>query len=139
MQMPRLVVFVCLHGSAKSLIAAEHCQQLARGRGMELRATSLGLEPDTEIPEAVVQGLLKDGIDVRGRQPRGVSTEELANAERVVSFGCDLGGMISPGVFVESWDDIPAVSENFARALDRIATRVAQLLDSLDRPTVTAG
>ncbi len=131
----RTVVFVCLHGSAKSLIAAEHCQQLATRRGMEIRATSAGLEPDAEVPRSVVQGLLKDGIDVRGRQPRGVSREELASAWRVVSFGCDVGGMVPPDVVVEQWDDIPAVSENFAVARDHIVARVTQLLGTQERPT----
>jgi len=130
----RTVVFVCLHGSAKSLIAAEHCQQLATRRGMEIRATSAGLEPDAEIPPPVVQGLLKDGIDVRGRRPRRADREELANASRVVSFSCDLAAMVPPDVFVERWDDIPAVSGNFAVARDHIVARVTQLLGTLERP-----
>ncbi len=135
----RTAVFVCLHGSAKSLIAAEHCQQLATRRGMEIRTTSAGLEPDPEVPRPVLQGLLSDGIDVRGRQPRQVSRGELASAWRVVSFGCDLGGMVPPDVVVEQWDDIPAVSENFAVARDHIVARVTQLLGTLERPTASTG
>jgi hypothetical protein len=30
------IAFVCLHGSAKSLIAAEFCKRLAAGRGTPL-------------------------------------------------------------------------------------------------------
>ncbi len=135
MAAPQTVVFVCLHGSAKSLIAAEHCQQLATRRGMEIRATSSGLEPDAEIPRPVVQGLLKDGIDVRGRRPRRVDREELASAWRVVTFGCDLVGIAPPKCVVERWDDVPAVSENFAAARDHIVAHVTQLLGALQRPT----
>ena len=128
MGMPPTVVFVCLHGSAKSLIAAEHSQKLASRRGLDLRATAVGLEPDEKIPSPVVDGLLRDGIDVRGRQPRRIRGEELAGAGRVVSFGCDVSGMVPPGVAVEQWDDIPAVSENFEVARDAIVARVARLV-----------
>ncbi len=130
MGMPPTMVFVCLHGSAKSLIAAEHCQKLASRRGLDLRATAAGLEPDEKVPSPVVDGLLRDGIDVRGRQPRPISREDLAGARRVVSFGCDVGGVVPPGVAVERWDDIPAVSENFEVARDAIIARVARLVDT---------
>ncbi len=63
------VVFVCLHGSAKSLIAAEHFCRLAAQQGLDVRATSAGTDPDPEIPLHVIEGLLADGIDVRGRRP----------------------------------------------------------------------
>ena len=63
------ILRVCLHGSVKSLIAAEHCQKLASRHSLALRATAAGAEPDAEIPRPVVEGLLRDGIDVRGRHP----------------------------------------------------------------------
>jgi arsenate reductase (thioredoxin) len=126
MDMSPTVVRVCLHGSAKSLIAAEHCQKLATRRGLDLRATAAGLEPNEKVPSPVVEGLLRDRIDVRGGQPRRISREDLAGAWRVVSFGCDVGGMVSPGVAVKRWDDIPAVSEHFDVARDEIVARVAR-------------
>lgn len=42
------IAFVCLHGSAKSLIAAEFCKRLAAERGTTLQATTSGPEPDVE-------------------------------------------------------------------------------------------
>jgi len=64
------VLFVCLHGSAKSLIAAEYFNRLASARGLDASATSAGTEPDDAIPPRVVSGLAGDGIDVAGRRPR---------------------------------------------------------------------
>ena len=122
------IVFVCLHGSAKSVIAAEECQRLARERGLAVQATAAGTEPDAEIPAHVVQGLLAEGIDVSGRRPRGVTRDELAAASRVVAFGCDLTGLAAPGVAIERWDDVPAVSEDFAAARAAIVARVRRLL-----------
>jgi chromate transporter len=42
---PRLVVFVCEHGSAKSLVAASFFERLAKERGMPVRAISRGTFP----------------------------------------------------------------------------------------------
>ncbi len=125
------ILFVCLHGSAKSLIALEHFRRLADERGMDVVADSAGTEPDAEIPPKVVQGLLADGIDVRGRRPRQVTRGELERASRVVSFGCDLGALAPRGLALERWDDVPAVSEDFARARDSIVARLGRLLDTL--------
>ncbi|HEV8439971.1 MAG TPA: hypothetical protein VGT40_17920 [Methylomirabilota bacterium] len=124
----RTVMFVCLHGSAKSLIAAEHFERLAATRGVAIRSASAGLEPDPEIPPRVVAGLLEDGIDVRGRRPRPAIADELARAWRVVSFGCDLGGLLPAGASVERWDDIPAVSADFDAARRAIVNRLEALL-----------
>ena len=126
--MTRSVVFVCLHGSAKSLIAAEHFCRLAAQRGVDACATSAGTDPDSEIPPHVIEGLLAEGIDVRDRRPRPLTRAELAHAWRVVSFGCDLGEIVPPGLAVERWDDVPAVSEDFKTAHDVIVARLARLL-----------
>ncbi len=126
--MVRAVVFVCLHGSAKSLIAAEHFCRLAAQRGVDARATSAGTDPDSEIPPHVIEGLLAEGIDVRGRRPRQATRQELANASHVVSFGCDLGDAAPRGLTVERWDDVPPVSENFKAARDAIVARLPRLL-----------
>lgn len=124
----RRLVFVCLHGSAKSLIAAEHFRRLAEGKGMKMEVISAGTEPDLDIPTPVIKGLLEDGIDVRGRRPRQVTREALADSWRVVSFGCDLADLAPPGVLIERWDDIPAVSEDFGVARDKIVARLSRLL-----------
>ncbi len=47
---------MCLHGSAKSVIAASYFSRLARRRGVDAIAESAGLQPDAAIPPRVVQG-----------------------------------------------------------------------------------
>ena len=49
------VRFVCLHGSAKSLIALEHVRRLAQQRGVEVQVDWAGIEPAAEIPPRVVR------------------------------------------------------------------------------------
>ncbi len=127
------VLFVCLHGSAKSLIALEHFRRLARQRGVDVQADWAGIEPDAEIPPRVVQGLLGEGIDVRGRRPRQVSRADLERASRVVTFGCELGALEPSGLARDRWDDVPAVSEGYQPARDVIVGRLPGLLDELGR------
>ena len=59
-----------------------------------------------------------------------MTAEELRNAWRVISFGCDLEAL-APGVRVERWDDVPAVSDDYQKARDAIAARVERLVDTL--------
>ena len=125
------VVFVCLHGAAKSVIASEQFRRLSAERGLDVKVACAGTEPDAEIPPPVIQGLLADGMDVRGQRPRAITRADLEGASHVVSFGCDLAGVAPPGLAVERWDDVPMVSEDYSRARDAIATRVRALVDRL--------
>jgi protein-tyrosine-phosphatase len=128
----RTILFVCLHGAAKSVIAASHCQRLADAAGAPIRATFAGTEPDPEIAPAATTGLLAEGIDVREQPTHRVTPEELRSAWRVVSFGCDLEAL-APGVPVERWDDVPAVSESYPAARDAIVARLPRLVESAPR------
>lgn len=127
------ILFVCLHGAAKSLVAASHFQRLAGERGVEARAEFAGTAPDPELTPAAVAGLLAEGIDVRGQRPRRVTKEDVRRASRVVSFGCDLGAL-APGVPVDRWDDVPAISENYQAARDVIVARLPALLEAARPP-----
>lgn len=124
---------MCLHGSAKSVIAAAFAKRLAAERGIPLEAASAGVEPDAEIPPPVAASLLADGIDVRGRKPVAVTEEMIRDAGRVVSFGCELTGLIPAGVPVTEWADVPAVSDGYTTARDEIVSRLNVLLDEIAR------
>jgi arsenate reductase (thioredoxin) len=129
---PRTVLFVCLHGAAKSVLAAVLFDRLARERGLPWRAAAGGLEPDAVVSPAAAAGLLAEGIDVREERPRAVTTADLAAAERVVSFGCDLSALAGPRA-VARWDDVPAVSDGYPAARGRILEHLGRLVDDLAR------
>ena len=125
------VLFVCLHGAAKSVLAAADFERLARERGLDARAEFAGTEPDPEIAPKVLAALGAEGVDLRGQRPRRVTREEVEGAARVVTFGCDLGDAAVPGARIERWDDVPAVSDNFDKARATIDARLARLVDEL--------
>ena len=125
------IAFVCLHGSAKSLIAAEYFNRLARETSLPLRATTAGPEPDAEVPANVVEGMKSRGIDVQTYRPTLIAADQLKDADLIVSFACDAGRKLAPGKPEERWDDCPAVSEDFDVAWNFITSRVETLVDRL--------
>jgi arsenate reductase len=125
------VAFVCLHGSAKSLIAAEYFNRLARERSLPLRATTSGPEPDPEVPDNVVEGMKSRGFDVRTYKPALISPDHLRDADLIISFACEAGRKLAPSKAEERWDECPAVSDDFDTAWDFITRRVEKLVARL--------
>ena len=122
------VLFVCLHGAAKSVIGAAHFRRLASARGLSIEAVAAGTEPDPQLAPGAVKGLTGDGLNPRPARPRPVTLYDLESASRVVSFGCD----ITPrqGQRVDQWD-VPAVSDGYEAARDRIVANVDRLVADL--------
>jgi len=91
----------------------------------------MGIEPDTDVPVPVVEGLAADGIDVRGYVPHLATAERLASATHIVSFGCDLESLGPVDARAEQWADLPMVSDGFETAREAIVARVERLLATL--------
>src|SRR5499425_1017044 len=56
------VLFVCLHGAAKSVIGAAHFRRLAAERGLAIAAVAAGTEPDPQLAPGAMKGLAGDGL-----------------------------------------------------------------------------
>jgi arsenate reductase len=132
MAQPQTIVFLCPHNAAKSVIAAAYWERLATQRGLPIRATSAGTDPDPEVASRVATALLTEGLDVRAHRPRQITREELETAWRVITLGCELGELVPLGVIVEPWDDVPPPSTALQAALDTIATHIGQLADEVE-------
>lgn len=122
------VLFVCLHGAAKSVIAAAHFRRLASARGLAIDAVAAGTEPDPELASGAVKGLAGDGLRAAPARPRPVTLHDLERAIRVVSFGCEIAP--AHGQPIEQWD-VPAVSDGYEAARDRIVANVERLVAGL--------
>jgi len=125
------VLFVCLHGAAKSVVGAAYFRRIAAARGLAVEAGAAGTEPDAELTPAAVKGLAGDGLPAAPQRPRPVTLHDLRSASRVVSFGCDV--VPQAGQRVERWDDVPAISDGYEKARDRIVARVETLVSELAR------
>ena len=125
---PACVLFVCLHGAAKSVIGAAHFRRLAAARGLSIDAVAAGTEPDPQLAPGAVKGLAGDGLQPSPARPRPVTLYDLESATRVVSFGCDVAPR--KGQRVDQWD-VPAVSDGYEAARERIVANVERLVAEL--------
>ena len=130
---PQTVVFVCEHGNAKSLIAREWFNRLARERGLNVRAVSRGLTPETPVPPAIAEKLRGDGFDVSAFEPQAFAPADLDGAARVVLISAEAPTWAAPGRPVDKWDGIPPASERYEASRDAMHGRIKALLDSMAR------
>jgi arsenate reductase len=127
------VVFVCEHGTAKSLIAREWFNRLAAERGLGIRAVSRGVTPEASVPPAVFDALRMDGFDVSGFAPLAFSAADASGALRVVGIGVDLSAVAQQAdARWEAWEGIPPASQRYAAARDALRARIETLLEALE-------
>jgi protein-tyrosine-phosphatase len=126
----KVVVFVCEHGAAKSIIAAAYFNKLARDRNIHLIALARGTHPVPELSSEAVSGLLADGLTPTESAPIPLNIEDLEYAHRIFGF-CPLPEEYRQKASTEYWDGIPPVSEDYARARDTIVAHLEELLKRL--------
>lgn len=123
------VLFVCEHGSAKSVVAAAHFNQLAAARGLPFRATSRGTVPDAEVAPAAVEGLRGDGLTPGDPAPKKLEQADLDAAVRVVTF-CALPPGLQTNSPVEQWE-VPPVSTEYSASREAMRLQIERLLQEL--------
>ena len=130
------VVFVCEHGTVKSLVAVEYFNRLARAGGLRVVAISRGTKPDTIIPSPVRTGLEADGFDVSAFHPQRFTRGDATAGILVVALDVDVERVAGNATAVTRWDGLPSVTADYAGARTAIVARVQQLVDSLARASV---
>lgn len=125
-----VIVFVCEHGAAKSIIAAAYFNKLASKTDTGFRAIARGTNPDSELSANTIAGLREDGLIPTENVPQKLSIEEMRSAQRIISF-CELPEEYQRKTTIERWDEIPPVSENYEKARDAILERIESLIKEL--------
>ena len=125
--MTPVVVFVCEHGAAKSVVAAAWLRRLAADAGVELRGVACGTDPDAELSTAAVDGLRRDGIAPDELVPRLIDAADIQAAWRVIVFGSEIRAPALASVPHETWD-VPAVSDGYEAARDPIVERLIAIV-----------
>jgi hypothetical protein len=128
----RTVVFVCLHGSVKSQIAAAHFNRIARERGLNVTAISRGIEPDDAIPAGIRSALAQDGLAPQSEVPAGLRAEEASDAAGVFAFDEVPGDRRGPAN-VTLWSDVPPALQDYKRSRDAIVRHLEEVVDRLER------
>ncbi len=125
-----IVIFVCEHGAAKSILAAAYFNKLARDRNLSLRGIARGTHPDPELSAKTIAGLHADGLTPTESIPTKLDEKDLESAQRIVSF-CALPDEYREKARAEYWDNVPPVSEDYERARDVIIEHLKALLNHL--------
>lgn len=125
------VLFVCEHGTVRSLLAKVLFEQYAAEVGLPMQAVSRGTRADSVLPPFMQQNLAADHFELGTWRPQTLRPDDLANASLVVSFDVPRAatdGARAPRAF---WDSLPSVSRDYVVGRDAIKVRVHRLVDSL--------
>ena len=130
--MPResIIIFICEHGAAKSIIAAAYFNKIAREMGLTERALARGTFPEIELSQKALTGLVQDGLVPTEPTPQKLSLQEIKTARWMISF-CELPEEYQRDNVIERWEDVPPVSENYERARDVIRAHLYHLVNKL--------
>ncbi len=124
------IVFVCEHGSAKSVIAATYFNKLAKENNLPWEAVARGTSPDQSISPKTKQLLVEDNLFDENVVPKKLSQEDVDAAKQVILF-YELPKTIQGKDNIQSWQDVQAKNEDFKKLRDDIILKLTPLIDSL--------
>ena len=94
------VLFLCIHNSGRSQMAAGFMRHLGAGRVM---VYSAGSEPANSINPSAVAVMKEVGIDIAAAQPQLWTMEMLEAVDVVVTMGCGDACPFLPGKNYVDW------------------------------------
>jgi len=130
------VLFVCVHNSGRSQMAAALLAHHGAGR---VHVRSAGSAPAASLHPVVVEAMAEVGLDLGAEYPKPLTDDVVAAADVVITMGCGDACAIYPGKRYLDWSlpDPDDASLATVRAIrDDIDSRVRALLTELD--TVSA-
>jgi arsenate reductase (thioredoxin) len=125
------VLFVCVHNSGRSQMAAGLVNLRSEGR---IHVRSAGSDPGEQINPVVIEAMTELGVDMSEEFPKPLTDEVVRAADIVITMGCGDACPIYPGKKYEDWVlDDPAGQEieTVRRIRDELDTRVLTLIDEL--------
>jgi arsenate reductase (thioredoxin) len=125
----KTVVFACVHNAGRSQMAAGFFNALADPR--RARAVSAGTQPAASVHPLVLDAMHEVGIDLSGAVPQLLTEKLAAEAQRLITMGCEEACPYVPGLRIEEWplaDPKGRSIEQVRRIRDEIRSRVDSLL-----------
>src|SRR5688572_33190211 len=77
------IVFVCEHGSAKSVIAVSYFNKIAKEKNLSWEAVSRGTSPDAEISTKTKKLLTDEHMPVPDIKPQAITQNDIDEANQV--------------------------------------------------------
>ena len=143
---PETVVFICSHGTIKSLAAAQRFNKMAAERGISVRAISRAANDktvDKSVPDKVAAAMVKDGYYVDEVVPKVLSQGEAAKAAKIVHVSLedpsdDPDAKAAAGVAVQRWDGIPSGLRDYPTMSKMINERVDAMVEEFAKKKTAA-
>ena len=135
------VAFVCVQNAGRSQMSAALARREAEKRGLDVEVLTGGTDPADAVHPEVIEVMDERGIDLSGRDPREISTDELESCRLVATMGCSTL-QLDADVDVRDWalpdpdgEDLDRVRE----IRDEVERRVRDVFDELERETAVEG
>lgn len=133
------VAFVCVGNAGRSQMATAYAEveRTARKLKDEIEIVTGGIDPGDHIHAEAVEVLREDNIDISNRTPRRISAEDVADAEYVVTMGCDASAFTPEdwNGTAEQWDLMDPHGEELEgmrTQRDEIKQLVSEFFDKLE-------
>jgi protein-tyrosine-phosphatase len=127
----KTVVFVCLHGSVNSQMAAAYFNRTAKERGVSYVAISRGIDVHRSIPVRILDGLALDGL-APANSPQELTMADANAADKIFAFDA-IRDEQKGDASVTNWSGVPLGINDYEAARDEIVQRIDELI-----PTLTA-
>jgi arsenate reductase len=85
------VLFVCRHNTGRSQMAEAYLRKIA---GARVEVASAGTIAAAAPDPGVVAIMAEDGIDISAARPKLLDPAQVRRADRVITMGCDVEGVI---------------------------------------------
>ena len=128
--------FVCVQNAGRSQMATAFAEHERDERGLDVEIISGGTYPAEEIHPEVVTAMQEIDINLSGREPREVATEELESCDIVATMGCSTLELTAE-TDVRDWalsDPHDETPERVAEIREQVREHVRELFDELERP-----
>lgn len=127
------VLFVCTHNAGRSQMAEAFTRALSHGA---VEARSAGTVAGSVINPVAAEAMAEIGIPLDSHQPKPLTPELIAWADRILTMGCGVNPDACPTRFLitEDWGlDDPAGQpmEEVCRIREEIRARVERLITEL--------
>ena len=135
------VAFVCVQNAGRSQMSAAFARREADRRGLDVEVVTGGTDPADAVHPEVVEVMAERDVDLSGREPREIPTDELEICDLVATMGCSTLEL-DADTDVRDWalpdpdgEDLDRIRE----IRDEIERRVREVFDELERETAVEG
>jgi arsenate reductase len=126
------ILFVCVQNASRSQMAQGFAEAFGKGR---IEVYSAGSRPSSQINPLAIEVMKEKGIDLSGRQPKGLNDLPPVEMDYLVTMGCEETCPAVPARKIIEWqipDPKGKPIDEIRRIRDVLEAKVKMLLEEVD-------